>query len=100
MIRSVVQYGSILDLRNEQDNQIGTLSIGEGMLLGYASNYILVRYDNMIVSFDKNQNRLGHIILPEEYRIQGITQNGFIALTGRLQILYDPYCNQVGTQSI
>ena len=54
----------------------------------------------MVVSMDENQQNLGHEIFPEEYIIKGITENGFIAETGRLQILYDPYCKQTGIQSI
>ncbi|MBU2652270.1 MAG: hypothetical protein KKA81_15175 [Bacteroidetes bacterium] len=100
MIRTVIQYGSILVARDEQDNHIGSLSIGEGIMLGYASNYILVRYGNMVVSMDVDQNNLGHEIFPEEYKIMGITSGGFIAQTGSIQQLYDPYCNHVGTQSI
>lgn len=100
MIRSVIQYGSILDVRDEQDRNIGTLAIGNGEFLGYSSRFILVRYDNMIVSMDENQYNLGHEIFPEHYIIKGITESGFIAQTGSIQLLYDPYCNHVGTQSI
>lgn len=100
MIRSVVQYGSILNVWDENDNSIGTLSIGDGEFLGYSSRFILVRYGNMVVSMDENQQNLGHEIFPEDYIIKGITENGFIAETGRIQQLYDPYCNHVGVQSI
>lgn len=99
MIRSVIQYGSILAVRDENENQIGTLSIGDGEFLGYSSRFILVRYGNMVVSMDENQNKLGHEIFPEDYIIKGITDGGFIAETGRIQQLYDPYCRHIDTHS-
>jgi len=99
MIRTVYQYGSIIILRDENDTNIGTLSIGEGELLGYSSHFILVRFGNMVISWDKDQVTLGSEIFPENYTIKGITQSGFIAETGQLRQIYDPYCNHIGTQS-
>ncbi|HOX77014.1 MAG TPA: hypothetical protein PLW31_03155 [Bacteroidales bacterium] len=100
MIRSVIQYDSVLVVLDENGNRTGTLPISGAEYLGYANNYIVLRYGNMIVTVDENQRQLGNIVLPGDYVITGITNNGFLARTGRILQVYDPYCNHIGIQSI
>lgn len=100
MISSVIQYDSLLVVRDQNGQQIGTISLGGGEFLGYSSSFIVLRYGNMIVTTDENQRQLGNIGLPGDYVITGITNNGFLARTGRILQVYDPYCNHIGIQSI
>lgn len=100
MIVSVIQYGSLLSVRDERGQQIGTLSISGGTMLGYSNKFIVLRFGNMIITTDENQRQLGNIVMPSEFIISGITNNGFLARTGNLYQVYDPYCRHVGIQSI
>lgn len=99
MISSVIQYDSILVVRDETGQTIGTISTGGGEFIGYSNTFILLRYGNMYSTVDENQRPLGSTILPEDYEITGITSSGFLARTGRLMQVSDPYCNHVGVQS-
>jgi hypothetical protein len=101
MISSVIQYGSLLVVRDESGQQTGSITLGGGgEMLGYSSNFIVLRYGNMISTVDKNQYPMGNIVLPYDYKITGITNSGFLAQTGRMLIVYDQYCKQTGTQTI
>lgn len=100
MIVSVIQYGSLLSVRNEQGVQTGTLSMNGGTLLGYSGTFIVLRYGNMIITTDEHQQQLGNVVLPSDWVITGITQNGFLARTGSLIQIYDPWCRHMGNQSV
>jgi hypothetical protein len=101
MISSVIQYGSLLIVRDESGQQIGSITLGGGgEMLGYSSNFIVLRYGNMISTIDKNQYPMGNIVLPSEFQITGITNSGFLARIGSMLIVYDPWCRQTGTQTI
>lgn len=100
MISSVIQYSSLLVVRDETGQQIGSISLGGGEMLGYSSKFIVLRYGNMIITVDENQSQLGNIVLPAEFQITGITNSGFLAKTGSNLQVYDPYCNHTGIQSI
>ena len=76
MISSVIQYDSILVVRDENGQTIGTISTGGGEFIGYSNTFILLRYGNMYSTVDENQRPLGSTILPDDYEITGITNNG------------------------
>jgi hypothetical protein len=100
MISSVIQYDSLLVVRDETGQQIGTISLGGGQFIGYSNTFILLRYGNMYATVDENQYPMGNTILPGDFVITGITNNGFLARTGQLLQMYDPYCNHVGVQVV
>jgi len=97
MIASATQYGSLVILRDQSGNQIGSLSISSGQMLGFSRDFVLVKFGNMYITMDVNQTTLGSIPLDSSFTIQGITESGFSARTGRMVISYDKYCRQVGT---
>jgi hypothetical protein len=100
MISSVIQYGSLLVVRDETGQQIGSISTGGGEFLGYSGTFILLKYGSMVISMDENQRHFGSTIIPEDYIITGITNSGFLARTGNILLVYDRYCNHTDTQSI
>jgi hypothetical protein len=100
MIASVIQYDSILAVWDENGSRIGTLSIGDGEMIGFANTFILLRYSDMIITIDYNQRQLGSIVLPESFDICGITNNGFLAKSDSLLQVYDSWCRHIGVQSI
>jgi hypothetical protein len=100
MISNVTQYGSLLVLRDQQGQQVGTLSVSNGELLGYSRDFVVVQFDGMIVTMDENQRTLGRLILSSDYRIQGINESGFCARTGSQVMVYDPYCNKINQYSV
>jgi hypothetical protein len=100
MIGSVIQYASLLVVWDEHGQKIGTISLNGGEMLGYSNSFVLLRYGNMIITTDANQRQFGSIVLPANYQITGITNNGFMARTGQTLQVYDQYCNHKGVQSI
>lgn len=100
MIGSAIQYGDMLVLRDGFGNTISNLSLNGGEFVGHSSTYVMIRYQNMIVTYDEDGNQLGNYTLPSDFRIQGITDNGFYARTGSILEQFDPYCNYVGPVSV
>jgi hypothetical protein len=100
MISSVIQYDSLLVVRDESGQKIGTISLGGGEFVGYSNAFILLRYGNMYQTVDANQYPMGNVILPEDYEITGITGSGFLARTGRLLQMYDEWCKYLGSTVI
>jgi len=100
MIRIAEQYGQQLVLFDEGGHMIETLSLNGGEFLGHTTSYVVIRYQNMIVTYNENGDQLGNITLPSDYRIQSITDSGFCARTGNILEKYDPYCNYLGPVSV
>jgi hypothetical protein len=95
MIANVTQYGNLLVIRDRSGNQIGSISTGGGEFLGHSSAFVVLRFGGQIVTYNSDGNRIGHIQLPTDYRIQSITESGFCARTGNMILVYDSYCNNV-----
>jgi hypothetical protein len=100
MITAAILYDSLLVLRDNKGNQIGSISLNGGEFLGYSSNFIVLRYGNMIITRDEKDRQLGNLPLPSVYVITGITNSGFMARTGSLLQSYDMHCNHIGSQNI
>lgn len=99
MINSAIQYGSQLAIY-EGSQQVGNITIGNGIFLGHSSRFVVVQYDARITVFDQRGNQLGAITLPSDHRVQSITDNGFVARAGSRLIFYDEACNQYDSTSI
>ena len=100
MICSGDQYGNQVVLRDRTGSQIGILTLGGGELLGNSRSFVVVRYGNMIYTMNENQQQLGSVPLPSDYRIQNITEDGFTARTGNMLQKYDMYCNHIGSTNV
>lgn len=100
MIATVIQYGNLLIVRDRNGNQLGTISTGGGDFLGHSSSFVVLRFGTQIVTYNENGDRLGITQIPEDYRIQSITESGFCARTGNLMLVYDSYGNNIDRYSI
>ena len=94
MIAQAQQYSSLIVLRDRHGDEVGTLSIGDGIFLGHSRDYVVIQYGDMIVTMDENQRNLGSVVLDQRYRIQGITESGFYAKVDNAVIMYDKFCNK------
>lgn len=93
MIREAVQYGSLVNLFDEEGSQVGSLSIGNGEFVGHSRDFVVIRYQDMIVTMDSNQRILGRLVIDGRYRIGSITEAGFTARVDSAVEVYDKYCN-------
>ena len=100
MIANVIQYGNLLVIRDQTGNQIGSISLNGGEVLGHSSKFVLVRYGNNCITMNENSQQLGMTPIPSGYRIQGITDSGFSARTGNVIEVYDQYCNHIDHYSL
>lgn len=100
MIANVTQYGSLLILRDQKGQQVGSLSISGGEFIGHSSDFIMVKYGNVIITVDENQRQLGSIPFDSEYIIGGITDSGFTARTGSMVFVYDKYCRKINAYGV
>jgi len=100
MIASATQYGSMVILRDQLGQQVGSLSISNGQLLGFSRDFVVIQFGNMITTMDENQRTLGTIPLDSSFRVQGINESGFSTRTGNMVFSYDKYCRQVGSYPV
>jgi hypothetical protein len=99
MITSAIQYGSQIAIY-ENGNPIGNVQISGGQFLGHSQNFLLVKYNDLYVTFNEKNHQLGSIPLPADCTIQSITDSGFVARTGNLLIQYDMFCHQRGSTTV
>lgn len=95
MIATVNEYGNLLIVRDRNGNQLGTISTGGGEFLGHSSSFVVLRFGSQIVTYDQRGSRLGMAQVPENYRIQSITESGFCARTGSMILVYDSHGNNI-----
>jgi len=100
MIRSVTQNGSILEVRDENGTLIGTIPLDNGEMIGYATTFILLKYDDKVIIVDEKNQRLGDLYLPPNGRITGITNIGFLMQTGRNFWVFDRFSTELTAFSI
>ena len=94
-IATARQYGNLVNLFDIEGRQCGSICIGSGTFLGHCGSYLVVQYQNMIVTFDKDQNRLGSTVMDERYRITAITEGSFNAIVDNVVKVYDKHCNYI-----
>lgn len=96
MIATATQYGSLVILRDQSGQQVGSLSISDGIVLGHSRDFVVVKFGKLITTMDENQRTLGTIPLDSNFTICSINESGFSARVDGLTIAFDKYCNQVG----
>jgi len=100
MIFEAQQYGSLLILRNSEGIEIGSLSIGDGEFLGHSRDFVVIRYQDMIVTMDSQQNVLGRLVIDSRYVVRSITEAGFTVKADTAIETYDRYCNHINHYTV
>lgn len=95
MFATVTQSGGMLILRDQHGQQVGNLTISNGEFLGHSRDFVVIKYEDMIITMDQNQSKLGSTPLPSNFKVQGVTESGFYARTGNMIVVFDRYCNRI-----
>lgn len=100
MISAVLKYGNLLVIRNSNGDQIGNYTLNGGTLVGHSSSFLVVRYQNQILTINERGQTIGMTPIVSGSTVQGITDSGFNIALGSVMEVYDIRCCRVNHYSI